>query len=86
MASITRRRVALKYRIPRKRVDFIRLPREADWVPGQISSVLTKAEWKQNKQGKGGRPHRLSYYYCADGETCFLSAIESVARFSRLSI
>ncbi|CAM4458749.1 IS30 family transposase [Vibrio agarivorans] len=43
MASNTRRRAALKYRIPRERVDFIRLLLEADWSPEQISSVLTKA-------------------------------------------
>ena len=49
----------------------------------------TIAEWKKNKQGKRGRPRRLSdlaIYYRTDAETRFLYAIESAARFSRLSV
>ena len=43
------------------------------------------AEWKQNKQGKRGRPRRFSDV-AITGETRFLNATESAARFSRLSI
>ncbi len=47
------------------------------------------AEWKQNKQGKRGRPRRfsdLAITTARDGETRFLYAIESAVRFSRLRI
>ncbi|MDV5036889.1 transposase [Vibrio diabolicus] len=45
------------------------------------------AEWKQNKQGKRGRPRRFSDLAIAtDGKTSFLYAIDSAARFYRLII
>ncbi len=40
--SIKKRTSARKYRIPKERVDFIRLLLEADWSPEQISSVLNR--------------------------------------------
>ncbi|CAE6944425.1 and there are a few more such examples along the aa-chain (ex R Arg changed with H His) [Vibrio sp. B1FLJ16] len=42
LLSIKKRRTARKYRIPKERVDFIRLLLETDWSPEQISNVLTK--------------------------------------------
>ncbi|MEZ9441216.1 IS30 family transposase, partial [Vibrio atlanticus] len=36
--SIKKRTSAHKYRIPKERVDFIRLLLESDWSPEQISS------------------------------------------------
>ena len=40
--STQKRTSARKYRIPKERVDFIRLLLEADWSLEQISSVLTR--------------------------------------------
>ncbi|WP_123015133.1 IS30 family transposase [Vibrio zhugei] len=42
MSSTKKRKTARKYRIPKERVDFIRLLLETDWSPEQISNVLTK--------------------------------------------
>ncbi len=42
MLSTKKRKTARKYRIPKERVDFIRLLLETDWSPEQISNVLTK--------------------------------------------
>lgn len=47
------------------------------------------AEWKQNKQGKRGRPRQfsdLAITTAPDGETHILYAVESTARISRLGI
>ena len=68
LLSIKKRRTARKYRIPKERVDFIRLLLETDWSPEQISNVLTKVgvavsqEWvyrfvAQDKR-KGGKLYR----------------------------
>ncbi|WP_125780264.1 IS30 family transposase [Pseudoalteromonas rubra] len=39
--AIGKRKTAQKYRIPQKRIDFIRILLQSDWSPEQISAVLT---------------------------------------------